>query len=49
MKIYTIHLDDFAKEIVLGALMEKAQGLKGQQKENILMLYGDIKEEIANQ
>jgi len=51
MKIYTIHLDDFSKEIVLTALMEKAakEGRSSEAGRNVRMVYGDIKEEIMNQ
>lgn len=49
MKIYNVHLDDYALECVLTALMEKAQACKGQARENYMQVYGDIKEEILNQ
>lgn len=49
MKLYSITLDDFSKEIVLTALMEQAHRLKGAARENYLTVYGDIKESVKNQ
>lgn len=49
MKIYKITLDSEMKALVLTALMEKAHSCKGQARENYLMAYGDIKEELMFQ
>lgn len=49
MKTYKITLDSQTKALVLTALMEKAQSCKGQARENYLMAYGLIKEEVIEQ
>lgn len=49
MKIYTIHLDDYAKERVLDALLFRASQVNKEMRDNIMMVYGDIKEELQNQ
>lgn len=49
MKTYKVTLDSLTKALVLTALMEKAQSSKGQARENYLMAYGDIKEELMCQ
>lgn len=52
VKIYTIRLDDYEKEVVLQALMERACNVAKNNKTiacNIRMVYGNIKEQIIAQ
>lgn len=49
IRLYKVTLDDFSKELVMSALMEKALSCKKGSKvrENYLTVYGDLKEEMG--
>lgn len=46
MKTYSIVIDDFAKEVILNALMEKAHASNYKVRQNCLQVYGDIQEQL---
>lgn len=49
VKIYRIPVDDFTAQLILTALMEKAnqKGISQEAKSNYLQAYGDIKESLV--
>lgn len=49
IRLYKVTLDDFSKELVMSALMEKALSCKkgSKARENYLMVYDDLKEEMT--
>lgn len=49
MKTYTISINEFEAELVLGALIEKACSCSGEASNNYRTCWDDIKESIALQ